>query len=109
MTVCIGAVCADSEGKPSGAVVVASDRMITMGGLIEFEHGVPKVSPVADRVVILMAGDGLRGARLVRELRNALPISAVTVESVASTAAALYVAHRQQQMEREIFTPRGLT
>jgi 20S proteasome alpha/beta subunit len=83
--------------------------MITMGRLIEFEHGVPKVSPVADRVVILIAGDGLRGGRLVRELRNALPIGAVTVDAVATTAAQLYATHRLQQLESELFTPRGLT
>jgi len=83
--------------------------MITLGRLIEFEHGVPKVSPITDRVVILIAGDGLRGGRLVRDLRNALPVSTVTVEAVATTAAGLYTIHRQQQMETEIFTPRGLT
>jgi hypothetical protein len=68
VTVCIGALCASRDGRAGGAVVVASDRMVTLGGLTEFEHEVPKVTVVAARAVALIAGDALRGAQLARDL-----------------------------------------
>ncbi len=109
MTVCIGALCADPEGNPSKAAVVASDRMVTLGGLIEFEHEIPKVSSVADRIVILIAGDALRGARLVRQIASAIPVSSLSMDEVAQMAATAYVEHRRQQIEVEVFAPRGIT
>lgn len=43
MTVCVAATC---EVSPNGArgVIVAADRMVTLGNLIEFEHAVPKMA-----------------------------------------------------------------
>jgi hypothetical protein len=35
MTVCLGALCAGADGADTSAVVVASDRMVTMGGITE--------------------------------------------------------------------------
>src|SRR5205823_3860400 len=40
MTVCIAALCQE-DGKPRA--VVGADRMVTLGGFIEFEHAVPKI------------------------------------------------------------------
>jgi len=110
MTVCLGAVCANTEGHEAKAVVVASDRMVTLMGLTQFEHDVPKVSAITDRISALIAGDALRGSRLVRELRASLPSGGTaTVEQVANAAGALYSQHRHQQIETEVFAPRGIT
>jgi hypothetical protein len=46
VTIGLGALCAGTEGGGASAVVVASDRMVTMGGITEFEHEVPKVTQV---------------------------------------------------------------
>ena len=46
MTVCIGALCSDATD-----VVVISDRMVTLGHLTEFEHELPKINNITDRVV----------------------------------------------------------
>ncbi len=109
MTVCIGALCADADGQGTKAVVFASDRMVTLAGLTEFEHEVPKVMPVTDSIVALIAGDALRGSRLVRELRARIPANPAPVEQVVNVAAALYAQLRQQQIEGEVFAPRGIT
>ena len=42
MTICLGALCED-VGSGAQAAVIASDRMVTWGGLTEFEHGMPKI------------------------------------------------------------------
>lgn len=109
MTVCLGALCADTDGTGPRAVVVASDRMITLGGLTEFEHDVPKVAAISDKIVALMAGDAVRGSRLMRELRRGIPAGPSTVEQVANVAAMMYARHRQQQLDTELFIPRGIT
>ena len=41
MTICLGALCAGAEGREASTVVVASDCMMTMGGITEFEHELP--------------------------------------------------------------------
>lgn len=109
MTVCVGALCDDAGGTGARAVVVASDRMVTLGGLIEFEHDVPKVTAISDKIVMLMAGDAVRGSRLVRELRRGIPAGPSTVEQVAGVAAMMYAQHRQQQLDTDLFIPRGIT
>src|SRR5690242_19861162 len=59
MTVGVGALAADSDGRETRAVVVCSDRMVTWGHT-EFEHDIPKIIPITDRIVALMAGAALR-------------------------------------------------
>lgn len=109
MTVCIGALCSDSTGQAARAAVVASDRMVTLGGLTEFEHDVPKVTPLASKAVILLAGDTLHGTRVVADLRARLPAESPALEEIAEAAARSYVVLRRQEIESQIFAPRGLT
>jgi hypothetical protein len=56
-------------------VVVAADRMVTWGPT-EFEHAVPKVTDVTDRIVTLVSGDAMRGSRLVRGVMGGIATSA---------------------------------
>jgi len=109
VTVCIGAVCADPEGRVAGAVVVASDRMVTLAGLTEFEHEVPKITPITGKAVALTAGDAQRGSRLVRDTAASIPSGTVTVDDVVKTMVTRYVDQRRRLIEAEIFTPRGIT
>ncbi|HEY8475803.1 MAG TPA: hypothetical protein VIN09_02920 [Chloroflexota bacterium] len=109
MTVCIGALCASPDGRESGAAVVAADRMVTLGRITEFEHDVPKITTVADRVVALTSGDALRGAELARALVASLPSGDRALETVARVAVERYVELRRRQVEVEVFTPRGIT
>jgi 20S proteasome alpha/beta subunit len=109
MTVCIGAVCCNQSGDPNKSVVVASDRMVTMGGMTEFEHETPKLVQITDRVVVLMAGDAIRGAKLVSLLPSSILPDNTSVSGIAETARQRYVQLRQQQIDIEFFVPRGIS
>jgi 20S proteasome alpha/beta subunit len=109
MTICIGALCADLSGNPSKAAIVASDRMVTLAQLTEFEHEVPKISIVTDRVVALIAGDALRGSRMVREVSTSVPAGAPPVQGVAEAVAKRYAELRKEQIENDVFSPRNIT
>src|SRR5438094_7811780 len=109
MTICIGALCADKNGEPNKAVVVASDRMVTLGNLTEFEHEGPKIALIRNKIVALMAGDALRSSQLIREVVAATPPESPKVEKVAEIAAGRYVHLRAKQIEVDVFSPRGFT
>src|SRR5918911_5238462 len=109
MTIGLGALCAGADGTDASAVVVASDRMVTSGGITEFEHEVPKVTQIGDRIVALAAGDALRGGQLINELRRNIQPGAQPIQDVAATAAGQYTTLRRQQVESEILWPRGIT
>ena len=51
MTICIAALC--ENGKK---VILAADRMVTVGQIIEFEHDVRKFKSLTDNSVIMNAG-----------------------------------------------------
>lgn len=109
MTICIGALCANAAGMANQIVIAASDRMVTLGGFMEFEHEVPKAMELAPRVVGLMAGDAVKGSRVQREARRSLPAEELTVQDVAERVAALYATHRHQEVDTTLFSPRGFT
>src|SRR5436190_12942138 len=109
MTICIGALCSNKAGHSYKAVVVAADRMVTMGHMMEFEHDVPKILKVTEKVVILMSGDAIAGSRLARGVDSAFPGVAPSVLTVAEQSAALYAELRDRKIEADIFRPRGLT
>src|SRR6266404_4303806 len=109
MTVCLGALCSDRDGHSSKAVVVGADRMVTLGGHTEFEHEVPKIMAVTDRVVALIAGDALKGGSLIRDIASQMPAGAMSVKAVADAISVRYTQLRQQQIQSDIFTPRGIS
>jgi 20S proteasome alpha/beta subunit len=108
MTVCIAALCKDREGRDVSAVVVVSDRMVTLGSLVEFEHEIPKIDFVQERIAVLMAGEALKGSRLARDLRKSLGTDPKPIDHAANILGQLYSALRDQQIETDIFRPRGL-
>ena len=42
--------------------------MVTLGNFYEFEHEIPKVTFVQDKVAVLMAGDALRGSKIINHI-----------------------------------------
>jgi 20S proteasome alpha/beta subunit len=108
MTICMAAICADGAGSPGTAVVVASDRMVTMANLIEFEHTVPKSTSIGARAVALISGDALTGTHLVREVAAELATSPMTVAQVAQALSNRYSETRNRHAEADILVPRGL-
>lgn len=109
MTICMAAICADAAGKEGAAVVVASDRMVTMANLIEFEHTVPKAYAIGGRALALIAGDSLSGTQMVKEVATAVDGAPLTIAQLAQDLSANYTQTRNRNAEADILVPRGLT
>jgi hypothetical protein len=106
MTVCIAALCREEDDQ---RVVVAADRMVTLGNFIEFEHAVPKMTTSPPYAVAMVAGDTLTGTRLVQEVAASVSGASPPVLEIAQRMAAHYEATRSQRIEQHILSPRGLT
>jgi hypothetical protein len=107
MTVCLAALCG-AGGDGLGAAVVAADRMVTLGGFIEFEHAIPKMAQPSPRAVAMVAGDTLVGTRLAREVADGFAGTTPRVPDIAAALAQRYVDVRRERIEQEILGPRGL-
>ena len=105
MTICLAAICAD-EGP--GRVVIATDRMVTYPGFIEFEHAVPKMTPASPFAVTMISGDALIGARIARETAQALYGTSPTMAQIAQQLASNYETVRYGWVESQVLAPRGL-
>ena len=106
MTICIGALC-DFDGDRPQALVMASDRMVTWG-FVEFEHEIPKGSAVGPSAFALVAGDTLRGSRLIQHVRAVIPAGGTSFVQLSEAMAQGYAQLRMEQIQTEVFTPRGL-
>ena len=106
MTICLAALCRQHD-QP--VAVVAADRMVTMGGFIEFEHPVPKMAQPSPLAVVMVAGDTLVGTRMAQEVSGALYGTSPRVLDIAQRLAMQYQAMRQQALESQILGPRGLS
>lgn len=104
MTVCVAAICQD-QGEPR--TVVAADRMVTLGGFIEFEHAMPKMVPAGVAAIMMLAGETLIAKRLTDE--TIAGSSATTLAGLAGELAARYDTTRSALMEEALLRPRGLT
>jgi hypothetical protein len=82
--------------------------MVTFGGMTEFEHEVPKINKITSRIVALTAGDALRGARLAYDVAIRMPADSPPVQAVVEAFSARYVESRSNQINSEIFQPRGI-
>lgn len=104
MTVCVAALCRDGERK---LAVAASDRMVTYGGFIEFEHAESKMTNVSSHAVVMVSGDTLIGTRLAREVGDQFG-GAQPVADIAVRLATQYEAMRNDLMEQQILALRAL-
>lgn len=108
MTVCLAALCGGENGNAATHAVVAADRMVTMGGFIEFEHAVPKMALPSPLAVSMIAGDTLVGTRLAREVAASMAGVAPRTSDIADALAQHYELVRREKVEHEILVPRGL-
>ena len=107
MTVCIGAIC--NWYPNSNAVIIASDRMITNGDIIQHEHDMSKIVIITERIFAMMAGNTLSATTLIQKLVRRCQNSSNSVEEVVNIAKLLYSEVRSEQINEEIFRPRGIT
>ncbi len=103
MTVCLAALC--EHGR---TVVVAADRMVTFGGIIEFEHTVPKMAPATTHAMVMVAGDTLIGTTLAQNVSTQIAGTTPSIHAIATELGQQYQATRQHEMEIQLLVPRGL-
>lgn len=63
MTVCVAAMC------DTNVIIGASDRMLTAGD-IQFEPQQPKIIPLSNSVVVMIAGDSSLQAQIMQKIIN---------------------------------------
>ncbi len=109
MTVCIAAICDEK------AVVGASDRMITAGGVVEYEPNETKIWRFTPSVLALVAGDILVHTevysvvfQIVQDRVTKEPDNWWGVKDVAELYSAAYSRLRQKRASREILERFGL-
>jgi ATP-dependent protease HslVU (ClpYQ) peptidase subunit len=113
MTVCIGAMSAWYPN--SNAIVVASDRMITMGSFMQYEHDVPKIRFVIPKTCVMLAGDTEAAITIIDRLSSHFQHmdpekkADTKVLEVVQTAQGFYEELRQEKISASIFRPRGIT
>jgi 20S proteasome alpha/beta subunit len=110
MTVCIGAL-ATKKDNHSENVIVASDRMVSLGNFMEFEHEVSKIGKLSSKCVALVAGDTLIGSQIVDTSRAKIAefSNLSKVADIAKLVATIYVETRDRIIEEQVFRPRGFT
>lgn len=104
MTICIGAIC---ENRSKG--VVASDRMVTERILsIEFEHDEPKFESLANRCIVLTAGEALSPTDIFRAVKPQIEPS-LKISDIAQKIAEAFINYKMKRVENHALRPRGLT
>jgi hypothetical protein len=102
----MAALCNDGDSQP--LAVVAADRMVTLGGFIEFEHTVPKMAYPTPFAIAMIAGDTLLGSRLARQVVTEFAGASPRVADIAAVLAMRYVEMRRGELEHQILSLRGL-
>jgi len=100
MTICIASMC---EGGRQ--VVVAADRMFTVGPPlnVEFEPPLTKIDPVGSRCVILSSGNSLYGHEVVSRTRSKFEHGkTVSVTLVGAALQAEYARFRDEVVEQNL-------
>jgi len=98
MTCCIAALCDGDHGQNCKSIVVVADRMVTLGGFIEFEHKIPKITELSEYAIALSAGDALHGSKTTTQIRKKMPTDQIAISEIANMAAQIYAQNRDQQV-----------
>jgi len=100
MTVCVAAICATEDGRPSGTIVTASDRLLTWGS--STSETALKAARLAPAWMTMIAGDDItRGVEdVIRAARATLAAYEDEAPGVPEVRAALLGAWRDVQNQR---------
>jgi 20S proteasome alpha/beta subunit len=82
--------------------------MVTLGGFIEFEHTMPKMTASTAHAIAMVAGETLVGTRISQEVAAELQGANPTIADIAGRLAAHYEQARRARIENQILGARGL-
>lgn len=103
MTVCIAATC---EGEKN--IVVAADRMFTVGPPlnVEFEPPLTKIENMGLACVAMGAGNGLYVSEIFRRARaDYHGVDTVPVDQIAASLNSVYLQYRDEKLEEHVIRP----
>ena len=101
MTICIAVIC--ENGKK---IVIACDRMVTVGDIIEFEHDVTKFESLTDTCVVMTSGSTtLQNDVIKQALMNIKSIKKPSFQQVTESVKEAYVAIRTKRAEELYLKP----
>lgn len=103
MTVCIAASCEDGK-----YIVVAADRMFTVGPPlnVEFEPPLSKIEGMGTSCVAMGAGNGLFVSEIFGNAKQAYRnLPGATVMQIATAVKSAYTASRDEKIEEQIVRP----
>lgn len=111
MTVCIAAMC------NGGAYLIgACDRMLTGGGIIEYEPEQTKIIPLTTSIVMMYAGDAATQAMIIQQVLHDVQIRVASepqnwwmVQDVAFLYNRYYNSEVKRRAESSILAPLGMT
>jgi len=104
MTVCIAAI--NQEDK---LIAFATDRMVTATfPPIEFEHSLPKSTPINDYCIALSAGDALIGKEIFDAVKQTAGETGRSIAQIAEHTKEIYQRKRLQILEAMHLRSRGL-
>jgi hypothetical protein len=103
MTVCIAATCENDKN-----IIVAADRMFTVGPPlnVEFEPPLTKIETMGSACVAMGAGNGLYVSEIFRRARaDYHNVDTVPVSQIASSLNNVYSQFRDEKLEEQIIRP----
>jgi hypothetical protein len=110
MTVCIAAICEPIVGEEY--VIIASDRMVSMGGYFSGDDVVQKADPVGYGWTSMIAGNDVSPAVPILAKIKELNLSTNNEENLVNMTGVFKAAFRKQRLdeiEDEILSPMGFT
>lgn len=104
MTICIASLCEDSN-----KIIVASDRMITVGEIIEFEHEVTKFEPLTNNSIVLTAGSATVQNDILKDVKSKIKkYNDVPFEDLNAIIKSSYLEVRNRCSEELFLKPLGM-
>lgn len=104
MTICIAAICEKGE-----KIIVAADRMITVGQIIEFEHDVPKFVDLTDNCVVMTAGSTTLQNDIIKEASSKIrALKKPNFKQITDELKNAYTNLRIKRAEETILKPKNL-
>jgi 20S proteasome alpha/beta subunit len=104
MTICIASLCENREN-----IIVASDKMVTVGEIIEFEHDVTKFEELTKNSLILTAGSATIQDDIIKDAKKEIKkLNNITFEDINMIIKSSYLNIRNMCSEEAHLKPIGL-
>ncbi|MFX1499928.1 MAG: hypothetical protein ACFFDH_03070 [Promethearchaeota archaeon] len=104
MTICIAAKCENNTN-----IVAASDKLLTIRGLIEFDHPSSKIEKLMENCCIMTAGNALATTELFEDIKEEISeYRDITIRDIARITKEKYILHRSREIGERYLAARNI-